>query len=72
MYICPPFSLVNFVVDGICAAMNREDARELKAKYPNAKVTALRKGRSHSNPNAAPSAVRVIPVSQYMKEIQNG
>lgn len=66
MMVQPKFTLVNFIIDGINAVMNSEEARELKAKYPNAKIERLRQGRSSLREDQKPSKVRVIPVDQYL------
>lgn len=68
MMLSPRVSLVNFVVDGIRATLSREDVKDLKRKYPSAQISPLRcKGRSRIN--TAPSAVRIIPASEYMASV---
>lgn len=51
MLVAPQFYLVNVLIDGINVIMNSEDAREIRGKYPDAKVSRLRKnkkvGHSH-------------------------
>jgi hypothetical protein len=66
MMIQPKFTLVNFIVDGIRATMNSEEARELKQKYPKAKIERLRQGRSSLRADQLPSKVRIVPVDQYL------
>lgn len=69
MMIQPKFTLVNFILDGIKAVMNSEEAHELKAKYPKAKIERLRQGRSSLRADQLPSKVRVIPVDQYLASL---
>jgi len=68
MMLCPRVSLVNFVVDGIRVTLDREDALELKAKYPNAQISLLRrKGRSRIDTN--PSPVKILSAQEYMASL---
>lgn len=69
MMIQPKFTLVNFIIDGIKAVMNSEEARELKAKYPKAKIERLRQGRSSLRADQLPSKVRVVPIDQYLASL---
>lgn len=62
MLIAPKFSLVNVLVDGINVVMNSEDARDIRAKHPEAKVSRLRKNRIAKQLN---STVRIIDPNEY-------
>jgi len=69
MMVQAKFTLVNFIIDGIRATMNSEEARELKQKYPKAKIERLRQGRSSLRADQQPSKVRIVPVDQYLASL---
>lgn len=46
MFIAPKFSLKSVEIDGIKVILNGEEAKDIKRKYPSAKVKNLRRGRS--------------------------
>lgn len=64
MFINPSFSLKSVVVDGIQVILNSEEAKELRKKYPSARISALRKSRKVGHLSGPCVS---IPVYQYLK-----